>query len=461
MKDERGELYGEKHYRGYFFADVYNWAQDPPYGPPYNDLVVEPGITLTPSGAVVDGSPLDAVAVVRNVGDYPVRLRSLNFWFRAPDVTDPSKYRHPFATPVTLPFVLKPGEERNVGGHAASFGGRPGVHAAAVTANVSGDPGKPLPRGSTGKSSQTSIRVRVRPETDAAPAAASLGKTLYLFHKGLNNRIYVNAASDGAPFAGWAEVQDDGRTDRAVAAAPLGKRIYVFARGIEDRRVYVNSALEGRAFDGFGAGWSEVQPNGFTARTSPAAAAFDGRLHVFAVGDDRLVHVNSAADGSPFSGWSPLPIAGAPDNGTDLPVAAAAIGNRLYVFCVFDEGLSAGVYYCTRVAGQPFSAWKPVDGGLSVDGSAPAAAVLGDRVYVFAKKGDCIYANSARAGAPFDGFGSGWRELPGGGKTDRAVAAASLGNRIHCFAKGSDDKHLYVNSAVEGHAFGLWSEVPW
>jgi hypothetical protein len=95
--------------------------------------------------------------------------------------------------------------------------------------------------------------------TDVVPAAASLGNRIYVFAKGINNRIYVNAALEGQAMGNWKEVEGNATTDAAPAAASLGGRVYVFVKGINDRRIYVNSALSGQAFDGWGSGWSEVQ----------------------------------------------------------------------------------------------------------------------------------------------------------------------------------------------------------
>jgi hypothetical protein len=91
--------------------------------------------------------------------------------------------------------------------------------------------------------------------TESAPTAASLGTRIHVFVRGVDNRIYVNSAADGKPFNGWSEVQGGGTTDLAPAAASLGRRIYVFAKGIGDNRIYVNSAADGKPFNG----WSEVQ----------------------------------------------------------------------------------------------------------------------------------------------------------------------------------------------------------
>jgi hypothetical protein len=156
-----------------------------------------------------------------------------------------------------------------------------------------------------------------------------------------------------------------------------------------------------------------------------------------------------------------LSLASAPDQHVDVPVAAASLGNRLYAFATFDTGFSAGVWVTTKVAGQPFGGWREVEGGISADMSAPAAAALGNRIYVFARKNNRIYVNSALEGQPFDGFGQGWTELPGNGTTDASLSAAALNGRIYVFAKGIEDRRIHVNSAADGHAFEGWSEVQW
>jgi hypothetical protein len=291
MRDESGNLYDKKHYRGYFFMDVYNWAENPPYKPEYNDLVILAGVRLTPSDSVKAGTSLDGSAIIKNVGDYPARFRSLNFWFRRPDAKDDLDVFYPFGTPAIGTNILKPGEERTLNGHCASFTDKPGIYRVGISADAAGQLSNPIPAGVvSGTTNPMKFKLHVRPETEVAPAAASLGHRVHVFNKGIDNRIYINSSAGNLPFSGWTEVQGHGETDRAVAAVSLGKRIHVFAKGIIDHRIYVNSALEGQGFDG----WSEVQPQGFTTADAPAAASYNNHLYVFARGQDRGIYVNLA-----------------------------------------------------------------------------------------------------------------------------------------------------------------------
>ncbi len=287
------------------------------------------------------------------------------------------------------------------------------------------------------------------PITNAAPAAASLGNRIYAVIKGDDNRIYINSAADGEAFGDWTEVQGHAETECAPAAAALDNRLYVFAIGINDKCIYVNSAEDGQPFDGFGFGWSAL-PN-TTTDVTPAAAALGNRLYVFAKGiGDKQIYVNSALSRQAFDGsaWAAIP-----GMTTDVAPAAASLGNRVYVFV---KGLDNRIYVNSALEGQPFDGWG---NGWSViqDGTtdaAPAAASLGNRIYVFAKgiEDQHIYVNSAADGAA---FGS-WKEVEGGSVTDAAPAAAALGNRIYVFGKGIDDQRTYVNSALEGQPFDGW-----
>ena len=288
------------------------------------------------------------------------------------------------------------------------------------------------------------------PITNAAPAATSLGNRIYAVINGDDNGIYINSAVDGHAFGGWTEVQGRAETQRAVAAAALDNQLYVFATGINDQRIYVNSAEDGQPFDGFGSGWSAL-PDA-TTDAAPAAAALGNRLYVFAKGiDDKQIYVSSALSRQAPGGWAAIPGAA-----TDVAPAAATLGDRVYVFV---KGLDNRIYTNSALEGQPFDGWG--NGWTAIPDAttdtAPAAASLGNRIYVFAKGIDdkCIYVNSAADGEP---LGS-WRAVEGNATTDATPVAAALGNRIYVFAKGINDKRIYVNSAADGQPFEGWAQV--
>src|SRR5947209_3783830 len=70
----------------------------------------------------------------------------------------------------------------------------------------------------------------------------------YVFVRGTNNHLYVNA-SNGTGWSGWREVPGHGLTPSAPAATTLGFNVgndtlYLFVRGT-DNKIYVNSFVNG------------------------------------------------------------------------------------------------------------------------------------------------------------------------------------------------------------------------
>lgn len=94
--------------------------------------------------------------------------------------------------------------------------------------------------------------------------------------------------------------------------------------------------------------------------------------------------------------------------------------------------------------GLRWSGWAEVQGDGATD-AAPAAAALGDRLYVFVKGngGPRIYMNSAQRGQPFGQ----WTEVPGEGETDSAPAAIAFAGRLYLFVKGNGSSRIFHTSA--------------
>jgi hypothetical protein len=150
-----------------------------------------------------------------------------------------------------------------------------------------------------------------------------------------------------------------------------------------------------------------------------------------------------------WSGWAVLP----GQHLTNVAPAAASLGNRIYVV---SKGLDNRIYVISAQDGFGFEKWSEMPGGGTTD-IPPAATSLGKRIYVIAKgvQNQRIYVNSAQDGSPFGN----WAELPGDRTTNVALAAASLGSRIYVVSKGLDNR-IYVISAQDGFGFEKWSEMP-
>lgn len=270
-----------------------------------------------------------------------------------------------------------------------------------------------------------------------APAAAAFNGRLYAFAVGVDpadpniHPLYVKSSADGANWTGWQSL--GGNLTAAPAAAAFNGRLYVFAAGTDPqnpavRPLYVKSSADGTAFGD----WASLGGN---LTDAPAATAFNGRLYALAKGIDPTspgvypLYLKSSADGSTFGDWSNLG-----GNLTAAP-AAAAFGGRLHLFAAGTAGGMRPLYTKSSADGSNFTDWANLGGDLT---SAPAAAVYFPAqqatLAVLARGSDgALYLRTTLDGAAY----ADWRSL--GGFLKGAPAAAGLGDRLYVLARGSDD----------------------
>ncbi len=218
-----------------------------------------------------------------------------------------------------------------------------------------------------------------------APAAASFGGRLYVFAVGIDpanpaiRPLYVKSSADGATFTGWANL--GGNLTDAPAAAEFGGRLYAVASGVDPgnpaiRPLYIKTSADGATF-------GEWQSLGGNLTAAPAAASFNGRLHLFAAGTDggtRPLYVKSSADGATFTGWANLG-----GNLTAAPAAAVYYPNGVASLAVLARGSEGALYLKTSADGANFTEWRSLGGLLK---GAPAAAGFSGRLYVLARGSD-------------------------------------------------------------------------
>lgn len=111
-------------YRGYFWTDVYNWDENPPYQPRYIDLVVTDGLHVDAGQATV-GDAIQVTATVTNAGQYPARFRELRMWSRGPDGASLDAV---LGGPEAGLTTLDPGQQVTLVRKAAAFGTVPGTY---------------------------------------------------------------------------------------------------------------------------------------------------------------------------------------------------------------------------------------------------------------------------------------------------------------------------------------------
>jgi len=290
-------------------------------------------------------------------------------------------------------------------------------------------------------------RLRL-PITQTTPASASIGATIFAATTTIDGRILLCQTPFGQAFSEWHQIAGNGRTDAQVALASVENTLFIFCKGLNNK-IYVNQAeltANNSAPEKFAqsfSGWFELQGNGLTD-TAPAATRIKNSVFVFVKGLDGRIYLNQAEYRKPFSGWFELDGNGA----TDVAPACATVSD--VVFC-FVKGLDGHVYVNQAEYGHHFSGWFEVQGGGETDVS-PAATSIDQTVFVFIKGiNGRIYLNQAELGHAF----SGWFEVQGNGYTELAPAASSVLQSVFVFALGLDCK-LYMNQAEYRHAFSGW-----
>lgn len=184
--------------------------------------------------------------------------------------------------------------------------------------------------------------------------------------------------------------------------------------------------------------WSCWNTGGGALTDAPAAAAFNGRIFLFARGLDAALYVRSSPNGEDWTTWSPLGghLIGAP--------AAAAAHGRLYVFA---RGRDDRLYRTSSADGQRFTDWSPVGGHLT---AAPAVATLDGVLHVFIRGRDnALHLARSRDGKDFGE----WQRL--GGVLTAAPTAATFRGQLYVFALGGGDA-LYMKRSPDGETFGPW-----
>lgn len=302
--------------------------------------------------------------------------------------------------------------------------------------------------------------------TDAAPAAATLDHRVYVFAKGVGDkRVYINSAIDSGAFGGWSLVDASFQTDAAPSAATLFDRVYVAGKHVGDGGVYLASFAGPRDADSIPAAglpwWTFGQIPGMTTDTTPAMVGLRNKLFLVAKSADQHYFVATAYANNAFQSWLPLSAGGT----TDVAPAAAALGDRLYVF---GKGINDKRVYITSQPDDleadvktpstaPIWGWTQVQNSVPVTTpSSPSATGWGDRLVVARRTAaNTIEINVAHDHEGFDG----WQTIPGVMTTDAAPAIVSLRDTLHVYVKGTNGK-IYVNRAKDAATqakLGAWA----
>ena len=173
----------------------------------------------------------------------------------------------------------------------------------------------------------------------------------YVFVRGTNNHIYVNA-TNGTTWSGWREVPGHGLTPSAPAATTNGTTVSLFVRGT-DNKIYRNT-LNGTSWSG----WSEVPGHGLTIDT-PNALANGTTLSLFIRGTDNHLYMNTF-NGTTWSGWSEVPGHGLTLSGPTTNISTTA--SNVTFLNLFVRGTNNHLYVNRTTNGTTWSGWSEVPG---------------------------------------------------------------------------------------------------
>jgi len=271
----------------------------------------------------------------------------------------------------------------------------------------------------------------------------------------------------------WYALPGNGTTDAAPSGVAMD-HVHLFAKGIRDKSVNVNEAADPENLAGGWTGWIEVGPAGgvrFTTEVAPCAAAFGKTLFLFAQGTEarlgtvRGIFLNKTNDGQNWTGWVELPGGGT----TDAALAAAALGNVLFVF---SKGIrDHWAYLNTTADGVHWAGWAEVPGHLvgmhlTTDVAMSAATASFDagntNLYVFAQG-----ANGGQGGTPnglfvnstADGMNwSGWAEVPGQRTSRISPHAAAFLDHLQLYVVRPDNKQIEV-ATLDRNGWSAWGAI--
>jgi hypothetical protein len=198
--------------------------------------------------------------------------------------------------------------------------------------------------------------------------------------------------------------------------------------------------------------WSVV-PGGATTDHSPAVVAdTSGNLHLLVKGiNDRRIYMNNMWGATQvWTGWAEVP----PGALTTNHALAAAMHNTvLYAFAIRDDG--AIVYTRLFDGGGP---WTEVPGGARTD-AAVAATTANGRLVLATKdvQDKQIYLNELAPGAR---SWSGWYVVPGGVRTDTSPGLAAFQDELYVLARDPNSGHILTKVRTPDGDWSDWAQIP-
>jgi len=309
----------------------------------------------------------------------------------------------------------------NVGG--TSYGD-PGLEFTAqvhVSPGIDPDvPAKCFPNPSPVLSSTTIDQPTGTPTAQSSPILATSGRRTLAVETSADGRVFVNWWDLGGGSVGWRELPGDFRTDAAPATSLVdnGNYAFVLAKGL-DGNIYLNQGTPGGAW----VGWI---PMGIASRYAPAAAASGNKSVAVVTGLDGHLSYTYWDLGGGATGWHTVA-----DGLTDAAPAVSLVDND-YAFLYEKSAIDGHIWLNQGQLGNTLVGWQWTNATSNV---APGAGSSGNRSYliVTGTDGRILYD-----WWDLGGGGRGFREIPGGFRSNATPSAALVDNGSYVFVTAKD-----------------------
>ena len=230
--------------------------------------------------------------------------------------------------------------------------------------------------------------------SELSVTAVSFDDRLYVIGVKADQSVSVPAYTvDGGSWATPAGGPPVLHTLQAVAATPFGNRLHLIARNASTGALVTTSTADLLRWDP----WAPLPPSSLAPASPVAAAALGGRMYVFGITDTKkppmsaVVVVNSTQDGITWTGWEVVEEGVRPEGmlQTDQPVdvAASRFGDLLYLASRWQLAGTGAAYTAVNFSadGLNWSGWRqPETGAPYQPGAVPGIAGVGNHLYVLA-----------------------------------------------------------------------------
>jgi hypothetical protein len=224
--------------------------------------------------------------------------------------------------------------------------------------------------------------------TNVSPAAALVGKYLFVIIKGNDGYLYLNQGTVNGRFIGWRRM--DFQTDVAAGAASTGTTSVVVAKG-SNGHIFYNWWELGQG----GSTWAEIPGDVKTAST-PTAILVGHYLFVVMKSLDGTLYLNQGGLGKGFVGWQNLGFASS---------VSAAGSSSSETSVIVGKNQQNGFSYSSWRLGGKNSAWISLGQSPASDFQPAAALVSNDYLFVAITGRDGhIYLNQGTLDKPFIGW---------------------------------------------------------